>query len=90
MQGFIVLGLCDKKIKFRPSDWTERLVSSYTTNQKVRECVSIINVDGIKGIQIKECLTDVDPVLLNHILDFASMHNLVIKYINVKEQDESS
>ncbi len=51
MQNFIVYGHCDKGIKFRPSDWTERLVNAHTVTQQSKQCVHVFNINGIKGIK---------------------------------------
>ncbi len=80
MNHFVVFGYCDKGIKFRPSDWAERLVNSHTVSGSAKECVHVFNSDGTKGIAIKPCLEKTNPKLLNHILDFVGSHNLVIKY----------
>ncbi len=78
MQNFIIYGHCDKGIKFRPSDWTERLVNAHTTNEQSKQCMHIFN---IKGIKVKTCLEETNLMPLNQILDFATSNNLVIKYI---------
>ncbi|CAC9437368.1 hypothetical protein BSPLISOX_3265 [uncultured Gammaproteobacteria bacterium] len=81
MKNFIVYGHCDKGAKFRPSDWTERLVNTHTTTQQSKQCVHVFNINGIKGIKVKTCLEETNLVLLNQILDFATSNNLVIKYM---------
>ncbi len=88
MQNFIVHGHYNQGVKFRPSDWAERLVNAGTTNQYSRQCVHVFTMNGIKGISVKHCLEETDSALLAHILDFANTNNLTINYIG-KNDDTS-
>ncbi|CAC9555114.1 hypothetical protein [uncultured Gammaproteobacteria bacterium] len=83
MQNFIVYGHCDKGIKFRPSDWTERLVNAHTVAQQSKQCVHIFNINGIKGIKVKTCLEETNLMLLNESNLPLSIKSLFTGYILV-------
>lgn len=78
LNNFVIYGKQAKGSKFRPSDWAERLVDLHIPPDTKDQCVYVTNIDGIKGLSVKQCLKDVDPCVYDHITNFAVNNNLII------------
>jgi hypothetical protein len=77
--SYTVLGISPAGCKFRPSDWTERLICLHSKQLKKYDGhLKIRNESGIKSIVFDDLLEDACPVTYNRILDFAKINSLTI------------
>ena len=76
---YTVTGINPHGGKFRPSDWTERLVCMNPKQlKKYGGHIKIKTEAGIKSIVFNDLLEVTCPTTYNRILDFAKMNGLPI------------
>ena len=79
----IIEGVTEKGVKFRPSDWAERLSGNLFSMRNNRITYSpllkpTISKQGNKCVVLDHSLKNSNPLLYEHILDFAKSNNLKI------------
>lgn len=80
-QGKIIIqGLTETGIKFRPSDWAERMCGALSSFRDRRIIYSPllrpVSIDGVKCVVVDPSLEQSHPSLYKHIQEFAKKNHL--------------
>lgn len=85
---YTISGVTQNGQKFRPSDWTERLVCiqkekliKYNGHLKVKK------IDGIKSIVFDSQLENTCPFTFERLLSFAKINHLVVTIEEINSKD---
>lgn len=78
----IINGITDEGVKFRPSDWAERMCGSLSTFRDRRMIYSPllrpVCIDGIKCVVVDPELEKSHAPLFKYIFEFAQKNNLKV------------
>lgn len=81
---YIIHGMVDGKTKFRPSDWTERLVCVQPQQlKKYQGQLKISRTGDYKRIIFTNKLEGYCNITFNRLLDFARINNLRVEIIDL-------
>ena len=76
---YTIFGITQDGEKFRPSDWTERLVCTQKEQLiKYANHLKISRIDGVKSIVFDDKLEQACPVTYERLLSFAKINHLPI------------
>lgn len=93
----LIKGLTAAGKKFRPSDWTDRLIGAVSfyarehsnRSSEISGCVCIIERDGVKGIVLDSKLDEIEPNLTRFMRNFAKDNELTIELLDKSEWDQN-
>ncbi len=91
-QNFIIVGLTQQGIKFRPSDWAERLcgvMSGFGPQKRMKYSpyVSPCTCQGVKAVFVDGQLNQLEPRAYNFMRNFAADNELQIEEGAGRPQD---
>jgi hypothetical protein len=83
MKEIVIQSLTREGDKFRPSDWVDRICSSYAKfgeDRKLRHSPYLKPkiIDGIRCLVVSMQLRDLAPIMFEQLMQFATENNLNI------------
>jgi hypothetical protein len=83
MKEIVIQSLTREGNKFRPSDWVDRICSSYAKfgeDRKIKYSPHLQPkiIDGVRCLVVSEQLRDLDPIGFEQLIQFATENNLNI------------
>ena len=79
----ILKGVTSDGVKFRPSDWAERLCGNLCTFRNRRMYYSPLLrpsvIDGVKCVVVNSKLNDEHPAILEEVVQFAEKNHLIVE-----------